>query len=231
MPFAGIIFDFNGVLWWDAPLIDRGWQRSARQLRGREFTPEELSQTVYGRNNGSILEYLVGHPLGAEEIRRMTDERETYYRNLCLEQGEAFRLSPGAIDLLEYLRESEIPRTIATASEKTNVDFFVRQLRLERWFDPEKIVFDDLIRPGKPAPDCYLAAAGILGLDPSRCVVAEDSLSGIRAACAAGIGLVIGVTTSQSEDALLGAGAGMTVGNLGQIENRRLFGAGARAGR
>ena len=97
--FAALIFDFNGVLWWDAPLIDRGWQRSARELRGREFAPEELAQIVHGRNNGGTLEYLVGHPLGVEEIRRMIDERETYYCNLCLEQGEAFRLSPGAVEL------------------------------------------------------------------------------------------------------------------------------------
>jgi HAD superfamily hydrolase (TIGR01509 family) len=223
MSYTGIIFDFNGVLWWDSPLIVQGWQRSARMLRGREFTPEELSQIVYGRNNGGTLEYLVGHKLGIEEIRRMIDERESYYRNLCLEQGGNFRLSPGAVELLEDLREREIPRTIATASEKTNVDFFVRELNLERWFDPQKIVYDDLIRPGKPAPDCYLAAAAVLELEPSCCVVIEDSLSGIRAARAAGIGLVIGLTSSQSAEALRGAGAQATVENLGQIEPKRLF--------
>ncbi|MGB7539045.1 MAG: HAD family phosphatase [Anaerolineales bacterium] len=223
MTFTGIIFDFNGVLWWDAPLIDQGWQRSARQLRGREFSAEELIQIVYGRNNGGTLEYLVGHPLGGEEIRRMIAEREAFYRNLCLEQGDKFRLSPGAVELLDYLRERKIPRTIATASEKTNVDFFVRQLRLDLWFDPQKIVFDDLVRPGKPAPDCYLAAAAVLELEPSRCVVIEDSLSGIRAARAAGIGCVIGLTSSQAADALLEAGAHEAVENLGQINRERLF--------
>ena len=227
MLFTGIIFDFNGVMWWDAALIEQGWQRSALQLRGREFTPEEMTQIVHGRNNGGTLEYLVGHPLGGGEIRRMIDERETYYRNLCLEQGEAFRLSPGAVELLEYLCAREIPHTIATASEKTNVDFFVRRLHLERWFDPEKIIFDDLARPGKPAPDCYLEAAAVIQLDPSRCVVVEDSLSGIRAARAAGIGRVIGLTTSQSAEALLDAGAHETLENLGQIERELLFAAGA----
>jgi len=223
MTYAGIIFDFNGVLWWDSPLIDQGWQRTAHQLRGREFTAGELTQIVHGRNNGGTLEYLVGHPLGIEEIRRMIAERETYYRNLCLQQGDKFRLSPGAIELLDYLREKEIPRTIATASEKTNVDFFVRELHLERWFEPRKIVFDDLIRPGKPAPDCYLAAAAIIGLEPSRCVVVEDSLSGIRAARAAGIGLVIGLTSSQGAEALREAGAHETVENLGMMERERLW--------
>ncbi len=223
MTFSGIIFDFNGVLWWDSPLIDRAWQRTALQLRGREFSAEELTQIVHGRNNGGTLEYLVGHPLGGEEIRRMIDEREIYYRNLCLEQGEKFRLSPGALELLDFLRERKIPRTIATASEKTNVDFFVEHLRLERWFDPQRIVYDDFVRPGKPAPDCYLAAAAVLRLEPSCCVVIEDSLSGIRAARAAGIGLVIGLTSSQSAEALREAGAHVSVENLGQLEPKRLF--------
>jgi HAD superfamily hydrolase (TIGR01509 family) len=223
MPFSGIIFDFNGVLWWDSPLVDRAWQRTARRLRGLEFSAEELAQIVHGRSNGGTLEYLVGHPLGGEETRRRIDEHETYYRNLCLQQGENFRLSPGAVELLEYLREREIPRTIATASEKTNVDFFVRELHLERWFDPQKIVFDDFIRPGKPAPDCYLEAAAVLKLEPSCCVVVEDSHSGIRAARAAGIGRVIGLTSSQSADALREAGADETLENLGQIDRERLF--------
>jgi HAD superfamily hydrolase (TIGR01509 family) len=223
MTFSGIIFDFNGVLWWDSPLVDQGWQRSARELRGREFSDGELAQIVHGRNNGGTLEYLVGHKLAIEDIRRMIDERETYYRKLCLEQGEKFRLSPGALELLDYLRSRKIPRTIATASEKTNVDFFVRQLHLERWFDPQKIVYDDLVRPGKPAPECYLTAAAKLNLEPAHCVVIEDSLSGIRAARAAGIGLVIGLTTSQTAEALRDAGAHETAGNLGEIERERLF--------
>jgi HAD superfamily hydrolase (TIGR01509 family) len=223
MTYAGIIFDFNGVLWWDAPLVEEGWQRSARQLRGRLFSAEEFAQIVHGRNNRNTLEYLVGHPLSEEEVRRLTGEREAFYRNLCLQQGEKFRLSPGAAELLDFLRACGIPRTIATASEKTNVDFFVRQLHLEKWFDPDKIVYDDLVRPGKPTPDFYLQAAANIGLTPERCVVIEDSLSGIRSARAAGIGWVIGLTSNLPGEALIQSGANETVENLGMVEKERLF--------
>jgi beta-phosphoglucomutase-like phosphatase (HAD superfamily) len=54
-------------------------------------------------------------------------------------------------------------------------------------------------------------------------VVIEDSLSGIRAARAAGIGLVIGLTSSQSADDLREAGAHETLENLGMVERERLF--------
>jgi len=62
---------------------------------------------------------------------------------------------------------------------------------LDRWFDVAKIVYDDGVRPGKPAPDIYLAAAENIGLAPSQCVVVEDAISGIQSAQVAGIGHIV----------------------------------------
>ena len=90
-------------------------------------------------------------------------------------------------DLVKYA----IPHTIATASGKKNVDFFIEYLELARWFDTEKIMYDDGQISGKPAPDLYLSAAENLKLSPEFCVVVEDSQSGIQAAHAAGIGWVV----------------------------------------
>ncbi|MBN1439990.1 MAG: HAD family phosphatase [Anaerolineales bacterium] len=223
-PFQGIIFDFNGVLWWDGPLVEESWQAAAFKIRGRPFTPEETARIMHGRDSRGTMEYLAGRPLSREESARLVGEKEAHYRDLCRKQGEAFRLSPGAEELLEYLRERGIPRTIATVSIIENVDFFVRRLRLDRWFNTRLIVYDDGILPGKPAPDFYLKAAENLKRDPARCVVVEDSLSGIQAARAAGIGRVIGLTTNQPAEALLGAGAHETVENLGQADWEQLFG-------
>jgi beta-phosphoglucomutase len=223
MTYSGIIFDFNGVLWWDAPLVEEGWQRSARKIRGRPLSAEEFAQFVYGRFNRDTLEYLTGRPLGNEEARRLTDKREAFYRELCLQQGEAFRLSPGARELLDFLRRREIPRAIATASEKENVDFFIRQLGLDEWFDEGRIIFDDGTIPGKPKPDIYLRAAAALGLAPAQCIVVEDALSGIQSARSAGIGHVIGITSSQNAETLREAGAHEAAENLGVVERERLF--------
>lgn len=232
MPFDGIIFDFNGVLWWDAPLVVESWQRTSRALRGRPFTGEEIARIMHGRNNRDTMEYLAGRPLEDGEAGRLIGEKEAYYRELCLREGEAFRLSPGAEELLDFLRARRIPRTIATASIRVNVDFFVRRLRLDRWFDPELIVIDDGSLLSKPAPDYYLKAAENLGLDDARCAVVEDSLSGVRAARAAKAGRVIGVTTNRPREELLAEGADETVDNLGQIDREGLFGKGqANAGR
>jgi beta-phosphoglucomutase-like phosphatase (HAD superfamily) len=125
---------------------------------------------------------------------------------------------------LDYLVARGIPRTIATASEKPNLDFFVEHLSLGRWFDPQLMVYDDGEMPGKPAPDMYLNAAGRLGLKPGRCVVVEDSLAGIAAARAAGIGFAFALGPADRHARLRRLpGVGGVVEHLGQIPRDELF--------
>lgn len=227
MKFCGMIFDFNGVLWWDTSLQERAWRQTAVLLRGRPLAPQEIVLNVYGRTNRDSMEYLAGHPLAEEETRRLILEKEAFYRDLCLQEGANFRLSPGAEDLLGWLSQNGIPRTIATASGRDNVDFFVEYLGLGKWFDPDRIVCDDGRMPGKLAPDIYLRAAVNLGLDPAQCVVVEDSISGLRAARAAGIGHVIALGPKRSHTRLRQTeGVREAVENLGQVDARRLFSGG-----
>ena len=224
MKYGGIIFDFNGVLWWDGPFQEQSWRQFSAELRGWPLSADEIAVHVHGRNNGHTLEYLVGRPVAGEELWELTQRKETIYRQLCLDQGLQFKLSPGAEELLDCLTARGIPRTIATASEKTNLDFFVEHLHLDRWFDVGLIVHDDGTRPGKPAPDIYLQAACNLGLAPAQCVVVEDSLSGIEAARSAGIGhiIILGPASRHNELARL-EGVGTVVKDLRQLPKERLF--------
>lgn len=190
MKFAGIIFDFNGVLLWDNELHEQTWRDMATQLRGYPLTDAEIVHHVHGWPNAQILAYLLGRPCLPDEVERLGQAKETAYRALCGQLGAAYALSPGAIPLLDFLVAHDIPRTIATASEGTNVNFFIQTFDLARWFDVNRIVYDDGHLPGKPAPDIYLRAAALLGLTPATCVVVEDSVAGMRAAQRAGIGRI-----------------------------------------
>jgi HAD superfamily hydrolase (TIGR01509 family) len=193
MRYRGIVFDFNGVLFWDADLQIRSWQAIAKNLRGREMTHDELATHMHGRPNSYVLSYLAGRTIPGQELVDLIQVKESFYRELCLVNPRRLALSPGARDLLETLARSNIPRTIATSSEIANLNFFIEHLRLDRWFDVAKIVYDDGVRPGKPAPDSYLAAAENIGVAPSECVVVEDAVSGLAAAYAAGIGYIVAI--------------------------------------
>lgn len=222
--FQGIIFDFNGVLWWDSPLQERSWREFSAAVRGTPFSAEEIAVHVHGRNNRHTLEYLTGRALSTDEVARLTAEKEARYRQLCLALGADFRLSPGAEALLDSLVVHRIPHTIATASGRGNLDFFIACLHLERWFDPAQLVYDDGTRPGKPAPDIYLQAARWLGLAPEQCVVVEDSRSGLAAARAAGIGHLIALGPRADHAWLAGLpGVSEVVASLQEVSVERLF--------
>ena len=85
-------------------------------------------------------------------------------------------------------------------SEWCNVEFYIKEFNLLRWFDIDKIVYSDGTIPGKPAPDIYLLAAKKLNLDPKDCIVFEDAISGIEAAYKAGVKNIIAVASREPVD-------------------------------
>lgn len=192
MQHPGVIFDFNGVLVFDSPLHHAAWREFSRRIRGAEVSDRELAEHIMGRTNFEILRYLLQRDPTANEVADVGGEKERLYREMCRADAD-FGLSPGAVELLERLVAAGVPRTIATSSERTNLDFFIQRLELAKWFDVDRIVYDDGTRPGKPAPDVYLEAARRLAKSPRECWVIEDALSGMQAATAAGIGRVFGL--------------------------------------
>lgn len=226
MSFQGVIFDFNGVLFFDSDLQEKSWQAVARKLRGREMSAEEFARHMHGRPNGYVLSYLAGREMSGRELAEWIEVKESLFRELCLKTPNRLVLSPGAQELLDSLAHDAIPRTIATSSPFVNVKFFIRHLHLDRWFELGELVYDDGVRPGKPAPDMYLEAAGNIGVDPGRCVVVEDAVSGVESARAAAIGYIVGIAASAGHAArLTSAGAAAVIETLRDFPRERLLGA------
>ena len=196
----GIIFDFNGTLFFDSEKHLEAWREFSKRLRKEPFTDKEMRDFMFGRTNEDIIAYLIGKRPSPQMVEELAKEKEAVYRDMCRKDYKNTVLAPGAIDFLNYLKENNIPRTIATMSEKDNVDFYIDEFKLAQWFDIDKIVYADGTIPGKPAPDIYIKAAKILNLSPKDCIVVEDAVSGIEAARAAGIGKIIAMASMESTD-------------------------------
>ena len=80
-------------------------------------------------------------------------------------------------------------------SEWDNVEFYIKEFNLARWFDVDKIVYSNGKIPGKPAPDIFRIAAKKINLEPSDCIVVEDAIAGIKSASAAGIGKICAIAS------------------------------------
>lgn len=191
----GIIFDFNGTLYWDSHLHYEAWREYSKLLRGYEFTDAEMREKMFGHTNADIIEYCIGRKPTDEMVEKYGKEKEALYRKRCLLEPENFQLAPGVVEFLDYLKEKKIPMTIATMSEWDNVEFYIKEFNLAKWFDIDKIVYSDGTIPGKPAPDIFMIAAKRLGLLPSQCVVVEDAIAGINSAKTAGIGKIVAIAS------------------------------------
>ena len=198
--YKGIIFDFNGTLFFDSEKHLEAWREFSKRLRSYPFTDEEMRDYMFGRTNEDIIAYLIGKRPSPEMVEKLGKEKEAVYREMCRQDYKNTVLAPGAVDFLNYLKEKNIPRTIATMSEKDNVDFYIEEFQLEQWFDIDKIVYADGTIPGKPAPDIYIKAAKKLELNPQDCIVVEDAVSGIESARGAHAGKIIAMASMESTD-------------------------------
>lgn len=183
--FKGILFDFNGTLFFDSDFHIEAFQRIFPELGVPAPTKEEVIEKILGRSNAMIYRENIKADASDEETAVFGHNKESIYFDLCLANKDRFRLTEGAEEFLDYLKAQGIPFTIATGSDRESVDFFFEHLGLDRWFDINKIVYTDGSFRGKPSPDCYFLAAEKLGLRAEECLIFEDGRSGIMSANAA----------------------------------------------
>lgn len=181
----GVIFDFNGTLFLDNDKHVLAWNRISQELRNTDITEEELHEKMNGRPNKLIIRYLNGGVEDSALEDKYSLLKEEYYREFCQADTENFHLIKGAEELFDDLTAQGVLFTIASASIKPNIDFFVKNFHLDRWMDPDSIVYDDGTYENKVA--MFEKAAENLGMPLEELTVIEDSLAGIDSSVRAGI--------------------------------------------
>ena len=123
----------------------------------------------------------------------------------------------GSVELIRQLRHREFKIAVVTSSQ--NCTAVLNAVKLEHFFDVQvdgNVIHAEHLA-GKPAPDSYLMAAKLLGVEPARAIVIEDALSGVEAGRNGKFGLVIGVARKGNADELRRHGANLVVNDLGEL--------------
>jgi HAD superfamily hydrolase (TIGR01509 family) len=176
---TAVIFDCDGTLVDSEPLARTAWARALLPY-GYALTDADAEASVG-------LPYPRVHAYFA--ARADLPEAELFWTEFT---AELFTLIDSdlvpfddAIAAARSLRARGVPVAVASSSPRERLQRTLGRAGLLDAFDV--VVSGDEVEHGKPAPDMFLLAASRLGVEPSRCVVIEDSPPGVQAGIAAGM--------------------------------------------
>ena len=236
--YDAVLFDLDGVVTDTANVHARCWkrmfdeylQKRARQ-RGEAFRPFDLAADYqlyvdgkprfdgvrdFLRSRGIQLpEGSPDDPAEAETVCGLGNRKNELVNHVIADEGvEPYA---GTVQFIHQLRRNGFKIAVVTSSQ--NCATVLKAAKLDEFFkvrvDGNTILAQRLA--GKPAPDTFLMAARLLGVEPKRTVVIEDAISGVQAGVNGNFGLVIGIARKENAAELKNHGAHLVVSDLGEL--------------
>lgn len=191
----GVIFDMDGVIIDSFPYHLESTKIYIRQM-GFDISDQVIRDKYFGRTNKDWISELHDGKLSLPQLKQMGEEKEAIYRSLYEKDIQAV---PGLHNFLELLKSKQVKIGLGTSAPRSNVRFVTGKLQIFDYFDA--ILDESHVTNGKPDPEIYLKVAEALDLPNHKCIVIEDSNSGIESARRAG-SKVIGMATTHSREEL-----------------------------
>lgn len=195
-----VLFDHDGtVVDSETIALESAWRLTsevAHEFAGAHvYDLDDFVKSFAGKPYREILKKIYAGSLTTlndRDIDRLVAEEE----NRAIERlSVEAKATEGTPEVLSYLRDGGFEYALVSNSSLQRLSACLTSAALTDYFPSEQIfsAHDSLpVRRPKPLPDIYLHAARCLEAEVSRCVAVEDSISGVRAAVAAGIGQIIG---------------------------------------
>jgi len=196
MPVGALVFDFNGTLSDDEPLLCELFMHLFAE-HGRPMSAQEYFDQLAGLSDPEIVKTWLGedHP----DVEAVIGERVRRYREAAA----------GGSTVHEHVREAvryaaeRAPLAICSGAARDEIEPVVEAAGIAGCF--RAIVTSDDVVHGKPDPEGYVKALALLGVGPAQAVVFEDTEAGVASARAAGVGRVLAVRTTLDAHRLAGA--------------------------
>ena len=178
---AAVILDMDGLMLDTEPIYKSAWQSAADECG--YVLEDDFYLTLVGQPNPACERALLNRFGDDFPIDDFRDRWSGLWRAHVETSG--IPTKPGLTELLNFLRERQVPVAVATSSDRDYASLSLRAAQLETWFD--NVITGDQVVKGKPAPDIYIEAAHRLGVAAVNCVAIEDSDAGVLAASALGM--------------------------------------------
>ena len=181
----GVVFDMDGLMFDTERLSLKCWIEAGRQM-GYQIPPDLPPRTngLDAAHSCPIFRSVMGENFDyyAVRARRLELERQ-------MTESASVPVKQGLFGLLDYLRERDIPAAVASSSDKSKVERYLKSAGA--WGYMSVVIDGGMVKNGKPDPEIFLLACSRLGLPPQDCLALEDSPAGVESAVAAGLTTVM----------------------------------------
>lgn len=176
-----VIFDMDGVLVDSQPYhfkADIDTMAEYGVIKDQKFY-ESFAGTLTADRVRTLKE-MFGLDVPVEE---MTIKRENMILDIM--GKEDIKPVSGIPEFLRSIKEKGLTTAVASSSDYKLINLILDRLKIAQYFD--SVTSGSDVKRGKPSPDVFLLAAERIGIEPSECLVVEDSENGVKAAKAAGM--------------------------------------------
>ena len=210
-----VIFDMDGTLVDNTPFHFRAWQELFKLHHMGELSKQTYQSEISGVPILNTVKKYFNNTYDDAGLEALVNEKQELYR-------QAFQpyLRPinGLENFLAELKDAGIKMALATSSDMHDVEFIFNTIPIRQYFDA--IIIGSMVSEPKPSPLIFLKAAGQLNARPEKCVVFEDSTSGLKAGNNAGM-KVVGITTSHPA-AVIGKVASLVINDYADVNLHKL---------
>lgn len=187
MPKRAVVFDFNGTLSDDEPVLCEIFIHLFEE-HGKPLSAQEYFDRLAGLSDPEIVRTWLGS--GHPDVDAVVAERVERYRAAVSDGSTVHEHVRGAV----RWAAGRVPLAICSGAARAEIEPVVEAAGLAGCF--RTIVSSDDVAHGKPDPEGYAKALGLLGVHPAEAVVVEDTEAGVASARAAGVGLVLAMKTT-----------------------------------
>lgn len=187
MPTRAVVFDFNGTLSDDEPVLCEIFMHLFAE-HGKPMSAQEYFDRLAGLSDPEIVRTWLGpdHP----DVDAVIAERVARY-TAAVADGSS--VHDHVREAVRYAAD-RVPLAICSGAARGEIEPVVEAAGIAGCF--RAVVSSDDVAAGKPDPEGYSKAFGLLGVDPADGLVVEDTEAGIASAKAAGAGVVLAVRTT-----------------------------------
>jgi beta-phosphoglucomutase len=207
--FEAVIFDWDGTIADTMKPILASFHRALQEILGTDVPDEFIERRIGVGARDTFKEILREKQVPFDEA--LIQQLLAVKIRVQVERAVEVKLFPGARELLEALN-GKVKVALASMNNREVIDTMLNVLDVKNYFGV--VITRDEVSHSKPNPEVFLKAAQKLGVVPEKCVVLEDSVFGVEAAKAGGMGCVAVSTGFYSREELAKAGADLVANSL-----------------